>query len=276
MLTYLRSVNDNGNDTKKERVMVHCYYQHRDTFLISTYVPKDLEFTHSLSEVTPDHTKPQQYIEVSSDMISSVAPSAKFYPILESLMKRADRTAAKAQELLQSETSKRLVESTGKAIQDGAEKIATMGIDKRIADTTSSMGDIELTAKNEIPKMEEQIKQVMAMIKDKEITILLQECKKRLEQLSSTNFSEVTQRTLEKSGIYVQIRDEVVNKNPNILQSIDATRESALSSLQDLMKFVEIPVDDLSNAHTELSKKFANTFDSLSRKLQFGRKQPDA
>ena len=245
--------------------MVHCYYQHRDTFLVSSDFPADLEFTHPLSAVKlpVDQTKPRQYIEVSSDMISSLAPSAKFYPILESLMIRADQTAAAAQELLQSETSKRLVQSTGHVIQVGVDNIATMGIDKRIADTTSSTGNIELTIKNEIPKMEQQIKQVMTMIKDKEITILLQECKKRLEVLSSTNLSEVTQRTLEKSGIFLQIRDGVDNKNSNVLQTIQATRESALSSLQDLMKFVDI--DDLSNAHTELTQKFANAFDSLSK-----------
>jgi hypothetical protein len=101
------------------------------------------------------------------------------------------------------------------------------------------------------------------MIKDKEITFLLQECKKRLEQLSATNFSEFTQKTLEKSGIYLQIKDDVVNKIPNVLQSIRETRESALSSLQDLIKVAEI--DDLSNVDKELAKKFADTFDTLSK-----------
>ena len=230
MLTYLQSTEENGMNAKKERVMVHCYYEHRDMFLVSIYLPDDLERTHSSSVVTPDHPKPQQYFEVSSDMISSVAPSAKFYPILESLMIRADQTAAAAQELLQSETSKRIVESTGKAIQVGVEKVTTMGIDQKNADTSSVMGVIESTATNEIPKMEEQIKQVMTMIKDREITILLQECKKRLEQLSTTNFSEVTQRTLEKFGLYVQIRDDVMNKESNVMQSVQATRELALAS----------------------------------------------
>ena len=263
MITYLQNAPNDGNDTKKERVMVHCYYQHLDSFLVSTGPVDDEETIHSESTAAPQHTKPLQYFQVSPKMLSMSAPSAKFYPILESLMIRADQTAATAQELLQSEASKRIVESTGKAIQIGAETIAALEIDKKITATTSSMDGIELATKNAIPKIEEQAKQVITMIKDKEITVLLQECKNRLEQLSTTNFSEVTQRTLEKSGIYVQIRDEVTDNNSNLMQSVQVTRESALSTLKDLMVFAEI--DDLTNAHTEIAKKFALTFDSLSK-----------
>jgi hypothetical protein len=279
MHTYLTTTDSDGTGSNKKLVMVHCYYRHRDTFLVTDYVQGELSLetlvkrNDALSmDASFDGMNRLQYVEVTSGRLSNVAPSAKFYPILESLMVRADQAAGTADQILRSATSKRVVESTGRVIQDGVEKITTLGIEKDVVAASSSMNDIELAAKSAIPEIEENVKRVMTMIKDQEITTLLRECKNRLEQLNSRDLSEVTRKALENSGIYIQTND-IDGKNSNLTKSIEASRESALIALQDLMKYADM--DDLSAVRTDLTNKFANAFDSLSKAAKSDRSLDD-
>jgi hypothetical protein len=272
MFTYLETseVESNASDSSKKLVLVHCYYQNRGTFLVAE-VKQDpalspihsvLFWSNSTSTlpISPD-TSTLQYLEVKPDQLASVAPSAKFYPVLESLMLRADQTASITDQFLRSDTAKRIVNTTGKVFKENAEKIADVATARRAVELTSSTEGLESMLMDAAPQIEESMKQVMTMIKDDEITVLLQKCKSRLLELSSTDLSVATRQALEKTGIFVYMEND--DSASNLVQTVDSSRKSALEAIQELQALVKR--DDLSAVCNELVQNFASAFDSLAK-----------
>jgi hypothetical protein len=259
MLTYLQSSESDGAETglRWRLVLVHCYYKNRGTFLV-TEVPADGNDTikynvllaqDTLSTSSSSHVVPSfQYLEVKSDQLATVAPSAKFYPILESVMVRADQAAALTDQFLRKDSTKRVINSTGKVIKVGVDKISELSASKLATVSTPST------------EVDETVKQVLTMIQDEDITVLLQKCRNRLEQLSSTDLSVETRKVLEKTGIHFRLVNE--DNKLNTFPSTEASRKSALIALQELLNYVE--VDDLTAVRNELAQNFTNAFDSLA------------
>jgi hypothetical protein len=269
MLTYLETsgVESNASDSIKKLVLVHCYYQNRGTFLV-TEVKQD----HALSSIQSvffgdtstsalplsSGTSPPQYLEVKPDQLASVAPSAKFYPILESIMFRADQAASVTDQFLRSDTTKRIASTTEKVYKDNVDKIADVA--DVATESTSSTEGLESMLMKAAPQVEESMKQVMTMIKDDEITVLLQKLKGRLLQLSSTDLSAATRQALKKTGIYVQMENY---NSSSLAQTVEVSRKSALDAIQELQALVKR--EDLSLARDELAQNFATVFDSLAQ-----------
>lgn len=281
MLTYLPlEASDVGEESSgKKQVLVHSYYEDRNTFLV-TEVLKDtknneasplpmslLTRRRSSANIVPLEKAPVllDYFEVTPDQLASTAPSAKFYPVLESLMARAEQVASATNQLLRSEKTKRLVDSTGKAIQEGVEKIATT---MRSESTSSSataapLENLASSVEKAAPEIEENIKQVMTMVKDEEISVLLEKCRDRLEQLASTDLSAATRMALEKTGIRIHLESSDGNEMSSFSQSMGASRKAALSALRELLKQAEL--DDLDKVRGDLTQNFTVAFDSLSK-----------
>jgi hypothetical protein len=271
MLTYFQPAspeNGESNEAKKQ-VLVHCYYQDRNTFLVTEVIKDTKDDSSPLplsarrfssAKIVPLNNKAPQWIyrEVPPDQLACSAPSAKFYPVLESLMFRAEQAAAATSQLLLSKTAKRLVDSTGKAIQEGVAQISTIR-NENLVSGPRSLEDLATTIEKAAPDIEDNIKQVMTMVKDEEITVLLEKCKGRLEQLASTDLPSATRRALEKTGIHIQLEGD----DSSLTQSMEASRKAALTALQQLLQQAEL--DDLDKVRGDLTQNFTIAFDSLSK-----------
>lgn len=283
MLTYLQpdaSKSADGEESiqVKRQVLVHCYCQNRNTFLASevTTCSKDessplplltrrCSSATTIVPVSEDAAAQKwRYLELSPDQLASVAPSAKFYPVLESLMFRAEQAAAATSQLLRSETTKRLVDSTGKVLQEGVLQMATIRNDNNSLSGPASLEDLASKVERAAPGIEENIKQVMTMVKDEELTVLLAKCKDRLEQLASTDLPAATRKALEKTGIRIRLEN-----TSSLTQSMKASREAALSALQQLL--AQAKLEDLDKVRGDLAQNFTVAFDSLSKAAQSDR-----
>ena len=274
MLTHLETLGvDAKEPSGRELVMVHCYYQNRGTFLVTqveqdlvdsgTSIPTILSANTSKSKLLHAHrVSSLHFLEVAPDQLASVAPSAKFYPILESIMLRANQASLFTDQCLRSDTTKRIVSTTEKVFNDNLNKINDAATVHGASELTFSVNGLESMLKKATPHIEESMKQVMSMIKDEEITVLLQKCKSRLEQLyTSTDLSDATRQALEKTGIYMQWDEE--DSTSKLFPTIDSSRRSALDAIQELQTLVKN--EDLAVVRDELTQNFSAAFDSLAK-----------
>lgn len=270
MFTFLKPTVEGG---ERKQVLVHCFYQDRQTFLV-TEVKKNAPTTtntddapplriESLStrrlSAVPPIARAGDLFEVTPAAFVRAAPAAKFYPLLESLMVRAEQAVTATQQLLRSDTTKRLVYSTGQALQDGVDNLSA----KRDGGS-APVPDLASAVTKAAPEMEESMKQVLTMVKDEEIAVLLARCKDRLEQLGATDLSAATRKALEKTGIRIQL-DGGAASSSSLKESVDASRKAALTALQQLLKQADLDDDVLDRVRGDVARNFTVAFDSLSK-----------
>lgn len=210
---------------------------------------------------------------VSLDQIQP-SPSAKFYPMLEVLMFRAEEAASASKDLLQSGATDRLVDKTGEVIGATADKIQSLALgdsdcdNETVGEGSSKSSPIRQPleklsdlAKDQAPVAEKTLKEVFTMLKDEQLTDLLSTCQDRLKSLvDNTNIAETTNKALSATGIKISQRESVS-------ESIKETRAIALKALDSLLNHEEIKKIDmtgLENAKQEVAKHFSIAFDSLS------------
>lgn len=263
-------------EEKSTQVLVHCYLRDRDTYLVHE-IPKELKTSSIVSRnsavALDDMADTLLLREVSVSQLISVAPSAKFYPLFETLIQRADQTAAAARSILRSATTKRLIDSTGKAIQtnvlDRISVSTESSSSSSVIDTISPANLVNVVEKA-APGIEENFKQVMTMVKDEELTVLLQKCKGRLEQLASIDVSETTRLALEKTGIIIHMDTDDLS----LTKSVEESRKVALTAIQQLLQLGQL--GDLSEVKSDLTQQFTEAFDSLSKVAKSDRGLHDA
>lgn len=262
MTTKLTSESSDDSESK-DSVMVHSYDRQTNSYLVSKINSQSTEETKENEEPFRVHAK-----ELED------APSAKFYPILEALMHRGDKTAqdaiGKATELFQDEATQKFVQKAQNTLKSkfSDTKEAVEG-----ADVGSRMESLHKTVEEAATKYtptESQIKEVLAVVKDQELTTLLESCRERLGQLVQTEIPKATKAALKKTGIEILSADgESSNDDENfdmkgtLSASVANSREAALSALDELMKELDIKPSELDNVRLDVASKFTDAFDNL-------------
>lgn len=195
---------------------------------------------------------------VTADKLQPTAPAAKFYPILESLMHRAEETALATRELLQSDRANELVDRTGKLVQNTAHRLLDGGGGEEQANVVTD--SISTRAREMAPEAEKNFQEVLTLMKDQQLTELLTTCQERLQKLvKTTDLSEATEQVLEKTGIRIHIPSEHLPKS--MLES----RQAALRALEGLLSKANLDPSDVQAAREQVAGNFTLAFDSLSQ-----------
>lgn len=299
MMTTLIKPSDDAKDDSSslehnktpQRVMVHAYYRDKDVYVISsmlhdattkTQPPTDAAATDVstlrrssalvLSETTASAATATTAAVVPDDNWQWVASSqlhpassATFYPVLETLLARAEQTADAAKQFLASDTTKRLVQHTDQVLQRQVNKITQQQNQQKkdsslLADLANSN---EIVQKVHEAKWDEQAQQVLKIVKDEQITTLLEKCRTRLEQLVHLPLTETTRKALERTGIRI---DETDSLSTSMAESMRTSRQAALRALEDFLKEAQIEADPeiLKKTSARLSQDFATAFDTLA------------
>lgn len=105
------------------------------------------------------------------------------------------------------------------------------------------------------------MKQVLQLVKDEELTTLLETCRERLQQLVHGDLSEATQKALEKTGIRIESVDSVPS---TFAESMEVSRKAALRAVNQLLEQSQIDPSELDKVRADVTQRFAEAFDGLS------------
>jgi hypothetical protein len=245
-------------DSQGQQVMVHCYYESRNVFVVSPLVDTSVTKRQSITEMTIDEsqlkkTEENNWMEVTPDQLENAA-SAKFYPLLHELIRRGNMTASATTAFMNDKRVTSLVKKSTALVESSTTKATSLSSSVSRDDVTSSVQSI-------IPK-EEDVKQVYSMLKDEQLTILLKMGRDRLKQLVDRDIPEATKMALRKTGISFVNND---GQESTFSSSIVQSRQKALSSLEELMNDIDMDKDDLNKVRCRLEENFTTMFDSLSQ-----------
>ena len=185
------------------------------------------------------------------------AASAKFYPLLQELIKRGEQTAAVTADFLQQKEVTHVVEKATKFTQHQSKKVLSKAKD---LNAENSVDGVATKVKDVVN--EEEVQQLMTMIKDEDLTVLLQKGKERLEQLVQKDVPEATQLALEKTGIRV-VSDDGESQSPYI-EAIHQSRKLALQAMERVLAQAQVDTNDLEAIRDTLGDNFNTMFDSLT------------
>ncbi|CAJ1927844.1 unnamed protein product [Cylindrotheca closterium] len=214
---------------------------------------------HILSD--PHSSLISAHVESVSANDLSPSPSAKFYPLLVELIRRGEQTASATTEFLNKDEVTNVLgkasEYTHKQSAEAMAQASSVIPDDVIGSAVDNLATQVKGAVNE-----DEVQQVMAMIKDEDLTFLLEKGKARLEQLLNKDIPKATEAALENAGIRV-VMDEEFRESP-YSEAITKSREMALEALDDLLKKAEVDPSDLDSIKESLGENFSTMFDSLS------------
>lgn len=248
-------------------VLVHCYYADRGTFLVSPLPSLDTDTEHVEDALPLSSRRRSSVVSMKNlDLLNSVdyqeviadrlkpATAAKFYPILETLMDRGDETANLATRLLHDEKTKEFLDKSGEAIK---EKLDSLAGQEDAA--VGKLSELSISAKTVAPQAEEGIKHVLELVKDEEVTVLLERCKERLEQLVKPDLGETAKLTLEQTGIKID-----TERITSLQEAMYQTQKDALIALEDVLKKAHLDGIHVDNFREEVATNFAHAFDALT------------
>jgi hypothetical protein len=271
---------EDGNSAKE--VLVLAFYAQNDTFLVSykeeenddRHQQEDHDSVEPLSvrrrsiaceiakEIHSIHTK---IIHVEASRLKA-APSAKFFPFMETLMIRGDETRHAATSLLTDERTKDMFHKTGTVLQQhvGAfyDTTKNNGQDITMADKLSNVAaNLENSVSEQTVHMKDNAKQVIQLVKNKEFTDLLETCRTRLSEIvGNAQVTSLTQKALAQSGIYIDLE----SMPSSLAESMDTSRRAALSALDKLLKELNVDSSEMEHLQAQVSSTFSQAFDSLS------------
>ena len=218
-------------------VMVHCYSAEKDTFLV---LPKNDESSTEMKWFCPDEL--------------DHAKSAKFYPLFVDLIQRGNQAAASASTFLNKNSKlSSIVQETSNVINTKIPSQSFQKISKDISDKTES---IAITVPNA-----DEVKDVYKMLKDEELTVLLEKGRERLQQLVSQDIPQTTLTALREVGI--EIEDFSTS---SALSSIDKSRKQALAAMdQILSKNLDLDIETIQSTIVENFGDMLNSFASAAK-----------
>ena len=234
-----------GGDQRE--YLIHCYSPRNDSYLVSHI---DEEINQRVDIVTclsrddvechkENNTNTMTLLELKSDEIQT-SKSAKFYPLIDELILRGNEASAAAKTVF-----KDVNITTMKSI--GENELNNFNSEK----VTNFM-------KQSIPESE-HVKSIYKMLKDEELTILLEKGRERLQQLSSGGLNEATENILKEMG--VTINDDIAR--PSLLVH---AQEQALEALDALLaENFNVSLDSMK---TSVGSTFEQMFDSFSTAAQ--------
>jgi hypothetical protein len=192
--------------------------------------------------------------EIASSMELEQAPSAKFYPLIHELMRRGDQTAAVTSGFLHQPEVSHLVTKTTSLVESSAQSAKG-----KLNEET--LGVLTTSVEGAVPK-DEEVKQLIHMLKDEELTVLLEKGRERLQQLVSKDIPKATALALQKTGI--RVVSETEDADSPYMNAIVKSRQAALTALEDVLKQAEVD-SDLEKLRGSLGENFTTMFDSLAQ-----------
>lgn len=222
------------------------------------------------------------------------AHGAKFYPLLLELMARGDQAAAQVGGLWEQnkdkinkvkgalvETSKdvstkvkgqaqNLIEHNNLREKDRPQQMIENTADAAENAADKAVSNLKTQVEENAPS-QEQVQKVMTMLKDEELTVLLENGKERLSQLVSADIPQATQTALSSMGI--QWKQVTTQKD----KALEETHQKALLAVDDLLQSVQkaalaqgidIPADKLSLKGLNL-KELESQFQELHLEEKF-------
>mmetsp|Transcript_12899 Transcript_12899/g.19346 ORF Transcript_12899/g.19346 Transcript_12899/m.19346 type:complete len:1397 (-) Transcript_12899:25-4215(-) len=277
---------DAVESNSEEKIMIHCYSREKDEYVASRMIEDEEEKTHldlisslSLEDEHDDLYKcdsnmSHEIIEIKEDKNPMVylkpsevdlAKSAKFYPLMDELIRRGNAAAALAKSSLKDNS--KLMELADKISASQSEDSS----DKSGEKSSKVIPDIGGKVTEVTEKVTESLKkgaQSMAdpdkvdgiynMLKDEELTVLLSNGRERLRHLVSGGLTESTRDTLKEMGL------EISNDSDGqgvMSSAILQAREKALGALDELLEDnLEISLDTVQET---LGETFGTMFDSM-------------
>jgi len=198
------------------------------------------------------------------------ATSAKFYPLIEDLMKRGDQAMSMTSSLVtrNKSTISSLVSKSTHLIGQTTEN--TTGVLSQ-----ENMDAVSSKIKSVSKDAEGQILQVYTMMRDEELTTLFQNGRERLRQLVDDELPNATKIALEKSGIQIvdYVGGDIGNNSDPLALSrsvMNVSRQKALDALDNLLS-ENTDYTDVTQIKEEALTEFTSMFDSLAKAAQSDR-----
>jgi len=262
------------NDDSQQKYMVECYYANQQQYRISPIKVDD-----------DDDDKDNGIAEIVPIDVLTPAPSGKFYPLLWELMKRGDQTAAKTTEFLQSEQVAKATTMASKVLDHAKTEQSKLMEEatKAMEEHASKLTIDEETVSTQVKKVvdEQEIQQLFTMIKNEDLTVLLEKGKQRLEQLVQTDIPWATEQALLQTGIRVANDSDTLTLTSKTIKggiqldafaspssysaAINKSRQLALESMQKLLDQAQVDTTDLEAIRESLGENFHTMFDSLTQ-----------
>ena len=262
-------VKDTNHDDEKEpnHVLVQCYSPHNDTYLVSQIDTNSKEHqrvdivtslskepSSSFNDEENDTSSSVEFLELKSNQIKP-SKSAKFYPLIDELIVRGNEASVAAKNIAKDTN---IVEKITTATTTAAEKASATA-----ASTTNMVNSEKVTdaIKNVVPNSQE-VHEVYQMLKDEELTVLLEKGRQRLQQLSSGGLSlnEATENALKEMGIAINNDHDRNSANPTTL--LVQAQEQALKAIEELLaENLDVNLDGMK---ASVGNTFETMFDSLS------------
>ena len=296
--------NSTTNGPATAQVLIHNYLENRKSFLVASITdPDSTEKSdtngHEANDNNPSVWTPtsrrrssaffakqqQQQLtpantptlyEVPEDDVTA-SSSARFYPVLDALLLRAEEASRAATHMLNQESSRQLVDQTGRALHQKLHQWSDQASDQ-INTELFEPENLKSRIQQALPQAESSIRSVLTLVKDQELTTLLETCQQRLLLLVDTDLPEATKAALEQTGIRISndslgaTLDASSSKSPTFLQeSVKASQQIALQALNQLLNEVKVEPAELDSWRNEVTAQFAVTFDSLASAAQSDR-----
>lgn len=251
MKSFLKSVTGDEN-TKSKCVLVHRYSAYDDMYAVSPVKQNGndtLWTSGNIAGGSPSHSEKKTHetkLEKKLLMVKSSdlepAKCAKFYPLIDELVRRGDEAALLSDGFLNLNVDRVMndIESSVENIEIGKTLSA-----ENVCTVPGSLQQMVPTAK--------EVTDIYSMLKDEEITVLLEKGKDRLNQLISTEIPEATEAALRVAGI------EVEQGNAKAMEQV---RHQAFEALDALIS--EYANSDMKAMHESVVKRFTDSFDSLA------------
>jgi hypothetical protein len=277
-------------DNPNKRYMVHSYYSSQKLYRIASLdngeeTEKDEAPTETAPEspttasarrlsrlsLTGQIFSSKGLLSSSQDIIHSgelvgpadlkPAASAKFYPLLLELIKRGDQTATATSGFLRKQEVSNVLKKATQFTQQQSEQAMEQADGLKNLNPEDAVETFATKVKGVVN--EDEVKQLMTMIKDEDLTVLLEKGKERLEQLLQKDIPKATEKALQNSGIRV-VNDDTQNDSP-YQDAIRISQEVALQAMEKVLNQAQVDPNDLEAIRDSLGDNFNTMFDSLNQ-----------
>jgi hypothetical protein len=238
-----------SDSTTETKVLLWTYSSQYNVFTatkIDTVVDEKEDPTSSTAE--------QEFLTLTPNEIQP-AKCAKFYPFMIDLMIRGDQAASAATAIISSNPSLQLLMNTKSSVD-----LTTV-----VGDASEAVGEIsekvEKVASRALQSVvlpdASQIQQVVTMLKDDELTTLLEKGRDRLRQLMTDDIPQVTEKACADLGI-------TFAPYSSSGHTLVMTREKALLAINELLAEHTGGDINIENLTETMVTQFSAMFDTLS------------
>jgi hypothetical protein len=260
--------NNNGgkDDTSTTKVLLLSYSPTLDTYLAAPWASVQPPAGELIATIAaPD---PSEIMTVKTSDVQ-VSPCAKFYPLIQDLMIRGDK-AAKTTATLVNTHSAAFVEKSNEVLSNANistdPNILQEETSKKVGEVSDQATKVIRSALGDMAKPENaasQVKEVVNMLKDEELTSLLEKGRERLRQLMTNDIPQATEKAMGKIGIsFAPSGSSQMSMEAAATKTMIMSREKALEAMDELLStHANTNVDAI---RAQVEGQFSEMFDSLA------------